>query len=59
MKTNEIRDLAARIVGQAGRYHGEGNQGHNYSVDYDGRTFYSDCTYKLADKLAEHIGSTI
>lgn len=55
LKDADIRDLAARIVGQAGRYHGEGNLGHNYSVSYDQRTFYSDCTNELADKLAEYI----
>lgn len=55
MKTADIRDLAGRIVGIHGRFHGEGNQGHNYSANYDGHTFYSDCTCNLAEKIADYI----
>lgn len=51
-----VREEAAVIIETCGRYHGEGNQGHNYSAMYNGKTFYSDCTSELAEKIAAYIG---
>lgn len=59
MTSKLIRDKATVVVQQSGRYHGEGNQGHNYSAMYDGHTFYSDCTCKLAEKIAKYIGENV